>query len=177
MIKFSVAFLGIIAAALSAYYILGLYPVVLVQGEVINHRNFEKSLSASKNYYLNAQGTYGREQASILGSAEFENELKRSVLEKMIENALINFQPVDQTEVERRVSGLIKDKNLDQAATALYGLSFDDLKAQLLVPEAKKEIIMEQYGPGWLEEAKKQANIKVFLGGFDWDGQRVILEK
>ncbi len=65
---------------------------------------------------------------------------------------------------------------LKAATDRLYGLSLDDFKKLVLLPQAKKDLILKHYEADnagiqklW-DSVRTAAKIKVYYPGFYWDG-------
>lgn len=174
MIKFFVVFLGIIAFGLSAYYIMGLNPVILVNGDIIKSRDLKLAVGTAENYYGQVLATYNKSASSPLNDPQLKKEISRAVLEKMIENAILKQTPLDEGLVRERLDKALAAKNLEPAARTLYKMKFGEFVDLVLLPEVKKEIFLEQYGPDGLKNLKKEANINVLISGYEWDGEKLL---
>lgn len=187
----------ILAGLLVAVFVFGgylivskSYPVALVNSRPIALKFFEKDLSASVSYYKKILETY---QSSSSGAFSLDSktrsEIKRSLLEKLIEESLI------RSELERRLSEKeIKDivgrkigeaaanADLEKGAEILYGFSLEEFKEKVLTPQAEREILEarlfleKENFDDWLKKEKAAANVMIFIGSFSWNGEGVVVK-
>lgn len=170
------------------------YPVALVNSRPIALKSFERNFFASVNYYKKILETYqGGYSGAFSLDSKTRNEIKRLLLEKLIEESLI------RSELERRLSEKeIKDivgrkieeaaanADLGKGAEILYGFSLEEFKEKVLTPQAEREILearlfLENSSSvggfeNWLKNEKAAANVMIFIGGLSWDGKGVILK-
>ncbi len=164
------------------------YPVAFVNWRPIAVKNFETDYSSARVYYQKALETYDRNQAVVLDSMEIQKELKRAVLDKLIENVLIEEElkkRLNNDEIEKMVAGkideAIKGRDIKKEVEMLYGLSLEEFKERFLKPQAKSEIfasrlLLENKNfDEELKKIKKEAKVMVFLAGFKWNGEEVII--
>ena len=67
---------------------LGLYPVVLVSKSIITSRQFNKVIASSLFYYQKTFSVYAT--SAPINESGFQKEIKRAVLDKLIEDKIIN---------------------------------------------------------------------------------------
>ena len=177
-----------IIVVFGAYFILnGFYPIVLVDFKIINARNFNKDYSGALVYYKNALDVYARDSA-LINADEVKNELKRAVLDNLVENILIDkelkselsFSNIDEL-ADKKIEEATRGKSTKEEAKTLYGFSYEEFKDRVLIPQAKKEIFENRLflkGENFEEkiiEAKSKAKVMIFLSGFEWNGKEVII--
>ncbi len=162
------------------------YPVAVVNWRIVPYYSFKASHDAALAYYGKALETYDRDQKPLLENEGMVKQIKATVLEKLIEDTLIDG------ELERRSSRKEIDQIIDkkiQAATAgadlkkevetLYGLNLADFSNVILKPQAEREtlegrlLLENKKISDWLAEAKAKGNITILLSGFRWDGKGV----
>ena len=174
---------GIIAA------LMGYWPVAFVNFRPITYSSFEKTYSAANNLYLNNLKAY-KEDSSLADSADVQNELKRSTLETLIENEVVD-QELSKRYKSSDLSRLIQEKldktNVDspqiqKGSEILYGLSADDFKDIILTAKAKQEIMQgnlfgeNQNYDSWLRQEKMNSKVIIFIPGFRWNNGEVELK-
>ncbi|MEK7549130.1 MAG: hypothetical protein AAB496_01400 [Patescibacteria group bacterium] len=179
--------LGVITI-FGAYFILSdFYPVALVDFKIINARDFNKDYSGALIYYKNALDVYVRDSA-LINADEVKNELKRAVLDNLIENILIDkelkselsFSDIDEL-ADKKIEEATRGKSVKEEAKTLYGFYYEEFKDRVLIPQAKKEILEERLFSKRenfeekIIEAKSKAKVMIFLSGFEWNGKEVII--
>src|SRR3989344_241693 len=82
--KFAITFLSLISVGLLTYFIAnqGWYPIAIVNGKFITERDLRKEYSAAARYYAEAFNL-GQETKLL------KKEIRRAILDKLIENVLI----------------------------------------------------------------------------------------
>jgi hypothetical protein len=182
--------ISLVVAAVSAIVVLTkFYPVVFVNWRPIAVKSFETDYSSARIYYQKALETYDRNQAVVLDSTEIQKELKRAVLDKLIENVLIEEElekRLKNDDVEKmvaeKIKEAIKEKDIKKEVETLYGLSLEEFKERFLKPQAKSEIFVSRLllenknFDEELEKIKKEAKVAIFLPGFKWNGEEVIMK-
>lgn len=170
------------------------YPVALVNSRPIALKFFEKDLSASVNYYKKLLETYrsGSSGAFSLDS-KTRNEIKRLLLEKLIEESLIRSElekRLSEKEIKdivgRKIEEAAANADLEKGAEILYGFSLEEFREKVLAPQAEREILearlfLEKGPPvggfdDWLKKEKAAANVMIFIGGFSWNGEGVVVK-
>jgi hypothetical protein len=179
----------VVAAVLAIVVLTEFYPVAFVNWRPIAAKSFETDYSSARIYYQKALETYDRNQAVVLDSLEIQKELKRAVLDKLIENVLIEEElekRLKNDDVEKmvaeKIKEAIKEKDIKKEVETLYGLSLEEFKERFLKPQAKSEIfasrlLLENKNfDEELKKIKKEAKAAIFLPGFKWNGERVIMK-
>jgi len=188
LFKFFFSLILIIGGGLGLYFYFNVraYPVAIVNSAgMISADEFEKGYQGVVHYYRAAVKTYAKDSGpKELTEADLQ-ELRRAVLDSLIENKII------AAELERRVGGemssLISQKiaqvgvdtaKLAPAAEALYGFKFEDFKNLILDPQARREILAEKFAAekkdfgAWLKEQRLSSSV-VILNGLSWKEGRV----
>lgn len=183
---FFVTFLTLIFMGLLGYYILhsGYYPIAIVNGELIGAYRLNKESSARYTYYTRTAAISG---IDVRENNSFIVELRQSVLSGLIDETIINqelrklFNSDIQAVAERRVGEHEAEiGELDTVASVLYGLSLEDFKKIVLVPQAKKDLLREKLAERgndadkWIIDAKKSARVRIFSTRFSWNGAAVV---
>ena len=90
------------------------------------------------------------------------------------------------TTLDKKADDLVKQSidqspnlQLDTAARKLYGLSAEDFKELVLIPQAKRDLLTERFKDNqeqlnqmW-EDLVKTADIKVYYPGYKWEGGEI----
>lgn len=180
-----IIFVSIMAAGICAVFLVsqGYYPVAMVQNSFVSERTFNEEYQAASLYYKNAMKTYGSllNQSSTLSDMDIEV----SVMDQIIEDRIIRDKAQKEVGgdlgelINSKVGKYASDENLAKAATALYGLNIKSFMANILVPQATREILTGRLSlrgekiDEWLVSAKKSARVVIFSPQFRWDGERV----
>ncbi len=178
-------FSGLFVCGLAVILIIssGLYPIALVNGKFLSARTLEDHLQAESIYYQNFLKTYTTPDTKI--EKITVEDLKKFILTKLIENVLVNNEVEKKLGndlnviIEDRIQKITQDQKLEKAATAIYGLTFEDFREEILVPLAKEDILAGrlflegQNFDDWLASAKKLSKVKIFSTNFYWDGEEV----
>ncbi|MDO8466529.1 MAG: SurA N-terminal domain-containing protein [bacterium] len=186
--KYFTTFLLILFVGLGAYYMVhfGYYPVAIVNSSLVTANRFETEYAVAYHYYLRALGS---NKDSDPRSRGFKRELRRAVLEDLVDQSLIKNDLVfrvgkDLPEiVENKImtAQKIDLKTIEETAKMLYGLSLADFKSLVLVPQAQKEILQgrlfleKKDYEKWLQEAKKNAKVFIVTPEFYWQDMGVKL--
>ena len=181
--KFAITFLSLISAGLVIYFIAnqGWYPIAIVNGKFITERDLRKEYSAAARYYAEAFNL-GQETKLL------KKEIRRAILDKLIENVLIYDELKEKLggDMASAVSSKLQNLNMDEtqvgeATTVLYGLTFQEFKDIILIPQATREILEvylleEKKDIGdWLAEARAGASITLWIKEFSWKNNQLII--
>lgn len=184
-----IIFIGLICLGLVAIFLIssGYYPILSVNSRLLSARRFWKDYQANAVYYQNLISIYGA-AATLTNSSDTistAEDLKVSVLNKIIENSLISEQVkkelgADAEEIiQNKIKNLENDEVLKIGAQKMYGLSYDDFKNEILIPKAEQEILAGRLFlkgdklENWLLSQKKSSRVKLFSSEFYWDGLSV----
>ena len=161
-------FIGFIILFIGGFGILGiaqagLYPVAIIGSDIIWAKELNQATSAALTYYakLGAQIT-----------PQIHKEVKRAVLDKITENALIlkNLEKDGgRIELEAAVDEILKKysamPDLGPAAAQLYGLELEDFYEMVLIPQAQHELLEKKLSAknqkfnDWLTAEKQAASV------------------
>ncbi len=188
-----IVFIGLICLGLAAIFLIssGYYPILSVNSRLLSARKFWKDYQANTVYYQNLISVYGSTAIFGNSSGTISNaeDLKISVLNKIIENSLISEQVkkelgADAEEIiQNKIKSLETDEVLKLSAQKMYGLSYDDFKDEILIPKAEQEILTGRLFlkgdklEDWLLSQKKSSRVKLFSSEFYWDGVEVKQNK
>lgn len=167
----------------------GIYPVALVGFKPIFAKDFNKNYSASMVYYEKALKTYAKD-SQTLEANEIKKEIKRAVLDNLIESILIERElkkELNQKDfnnlVEKKIGEIAESLTINKATETLYGFSFDEFKKRVLEPQAKKEILSDRLFLASIDfdermkSVRSQANIMIFFPGLSWNGEEAVSSK
>ncbi len=194
MVKFWIFILTIAALIIGGIYLIlsRSYPAAIVNYQIIAVRDFYADYRASMTYYKNALDVYNEKDFAALESGEVKLEIQRAVLESLIEDILIDKELKSQIGfvelkkiVNRKIEESVGGQKIQEAVETLYGLSFEEFRERVLVPQAKREILegrlFLQNPPvapdEFLRKLKSKARVLIFLPDFEWNGKEVIIKK
>lgn len=163
----------------------GFYPIALVGGTPIFKRTWQKAEDAAKNFERAQAQTRGAEPVdfSSTNNRELLLDTKRGTLLFLIEDAVIRekggevIEGVGTLSRERVAEAMRSSVNPEQAARAVYGLSLNDFRDLVLLPQARRDVLQEalaeknQDFDTWLRKAKKEVKLRLFFTPFIWDGE------
>ena len=186
--RFTIAFLAIIFAALACVTLVRLnyYPVAIIGNHVIGARQFMKDYAAVEAYYENALRTYAAATSTAPLQKPTGKDIEAHVLNQLVEMVLVGDGAKKEAggDLDSLVKGKLSPYDADSAfqhsAEVLYGLPFSDFKAEVLVPQAERDILKgrlflkgEKFDD-WLVSAKRSARVIIFSPAFYWDGEKVV---
>lgn len=170
-------------------------PVAKVNGHVISRSDFNKEYQAMYNYSYAAVRTYGdAKQLAQFNSKENSDALKVGALEQLIDSVLIHDEVAHRlgANVDTIVAGRVDaasttTDDFKNAAAAIWGISFGEVRSRFLIPMAESEFLREQLGETsstatndpidkWLATAKQEANVTILDSGFAWSQNGVGLK-
>ena len=179
-IFFAILGLGIIALyCISAGY----YPIAIVNGNIITAKTFINDYGVASVYYQSLLKAY--ENSSSTSQTLTQVQIQQDVLSGIIENILIDNGAREEMgkDIDRLVGEKVSEataiQGIEKAARTVYGLSLDDFKKKILVPQAERDILTGslflkgQKMEDWLVAKKKSSTIIILSGKFYWDGENV----
>lgn len=196
--KLYIVFLVIIGLGTAAVYFVsaGYYPIAVVNGSIITANTFINNYDTASMYYGNFLKTYGSVNSQQATSTQIETssstpevltpgQIQKSVLAGLIENILIEKgarqemgKDLDRL-VAEKVSQAVEVPEIEKAVRTIYGLSLNDFKKNVLVPQAERDILTGslflkgQKMEDWLAAEKKSSRVVILSGKFYWNGEDV----
>lgn len=177
MLKYLLSFIILLSAGWGSYAVIhnNIYPVAVVNFKMISKKNFETASLSALNYYK-------KMKKPNVSDADFEKEIRRATLDKLIENILIS-EEVNGAEVDNQLASLIvQNKDLENGIAVAYGISWDNFKNFILRPQVAEEILQKKLKelkkdfPLWLKNKKTDARVFLLVSNFKWSGERVELK-
>lgn len=175
------ALVGILLIGGIAFVALGYYPVLLVNGTPVSARRFFQNVRSASVYEARLIETYPQSVSSTP-----RREIEAEVLNNLVEEALLNDEfhrevgREADTLVEEKLQNLSEHADLFQNTKMLYGLSMEEFRQAVLVPQAEKDILRGRLflkGESideWMEAARHAAHVTVLSAKFYWDGKRIV---
>jgi hypothetical protein len=164
---------------------IGWYPIALVNSQLVWGSTVEKEYASALKYYSQMLNTYKGKEVSNQQIKKIKKEVKQATLDKIIEKMIIanNANELIGDEksklIEAKVKKYLQDPKLKAAASALFNLSFDDFKTIILIPQAERELLEEQFSSenrdfnNWLKNQKKKAKVYLFTKEYTWTDQGI----
>ena len=174
-------------------YVGGYYPQATINGAWVFKKDIDFEL-ASVNRVAH---TYQTLIQKDVGDLTKQGELKRLVIEKIIEDTLVaqtthENPALENAAKEKMIAALDQFKNyetddLNQVSKVMYGMSFKEAKEKVLLPQARIDVIREKYAGAtstsnleteqtigmFLQELKSNADIKFYFIPFRWDKEKL----
>ncbi|OGF62179.1 hypothetical protein A2662_04620 [Candidatus Giovannonibacteria bacterium RIFCSPHIGHO2_01_FULL_45_33] len=176
--KYIIILAIVILLAGAAVWYFGFAPVMSVEGKNVSIGEFSKIKGAISRY---------DEVSHAVGTTTLPVELNRRALSNIIEIMLVD-KLVSETDpsINQRAEDVVKEalagnKNfsLADAAERLYGLSEKDFMDLVLIPQAKRSLLLDHFkddptklNDAW-ENINKTADIKIYYPGYYWESGEV----
>jgi len=174
------------AGGVSLYYVAnqGFFPVAIVNSKLISAKTLNQEYAAAFKYYSAVLDTYSGKNSET-DFLESRKEIKRAVLDKIIEDTLVygELKRAVGKDLAAIVDNKIGDKsegqNLKEAALTLYGLDAGDFRKLVLAPQARREILAgrlyleKKDFNQWLAAARVNARVIILSPGFEWKDGKV----
>ncbi len=167
----------------------GSYPVAFVGGRSITLRDFKKDSEITIFYYKKASETYDPGNMVVVNSPEAKKEIERAVLDKLVENVLIDRELEKRLKngeieemVNKKIENIISGKDVEKQVKTLYDIPLNDFKERLLKPQAKQEILSDRLllenvnFDDWLKQAKSESKVIILLTDFEWKNNKVVIK-
>lgn len=183
--------LSLILAIIFGFFVVvtttSFYPVALVDGSILFLRTWHKAEEASRrftNLDLQSRGAPTIDFADP-GAAEILLDIKKGTLTFLIEDIILiqeGKRVIEGFEVlsrERVVEALKGGGDSEKAAQRVYGLSFQDFRGLVLMPQARRDVLKEalqekgQDFEEWFRGVKKGKEVRLFFVPFSWNGELV----
>ena len=173
--------LGIVGGGIVLYAVVAsdIFPAAIVGSDVISTGEHTKQFVAAKQYYEAA----AQANKVKLEPASFVAELRRASLDKLIENRLIQTEvrrayPDAEAAAQQRVVVALPENDTNRTALKkIYGLSVPDFRRMVLLPEARREFLVQKMGgteaAALIARLKKAARVMIFSPKFSWTGSEV----
>lgn len=189
--KFFVSAIVVGAIIIFAIVILlgNFWAAAFVNKSAISHSDVEDYYNAALHFYQ-AEVKFKKEDLSYFNSDEARKEIKKAVLQSLIEDKLIE-EELNRVLDKKILNIMINEKiaktdfgtdNFSKGVEMLYGLSPDKAKEILLVPKAKEEILgvrlmaENKKLEDWLRDKKLASSIIITLSNFYWEDGEVKID-
>jgi len=165
------------------------YPIAFVNWRPISLKSFKADYATAIFYYQRLLETYNKNQAPVIDSSEIQQEIKRAVLDKLIENTLIHQELESRLKnnelekmVENKIEESLKGKDIEKEVKTLYNLSLNEFKKRILKPQAEEEILNSRLllenknFDDYIKEIKSKTKVIILLPGFEWKNEQVVIK-
>lgn len=178
---------AILLTAFLAISITGFYPVALVDGSPIFYRAWRKAEDASRRFANAELARRGARPINFAaeGNAAFLLEGRKETLAALMEDAIITregeryMDDFSGRSEAHMAEALRSAPNLKRAVASLYGISYDDFKKLVLLPQARRDVLSEELESQglnfdeWARDAKRRARVRLLFVPFHWNGERI----
>lgn len=160
------------------------YPILAVNGSAVSARRFYKNYRAALFYQENLVKTYNQGQSVIEPVSQLD--LETMTLNQLVETKLIDAGVRREvgSDLKYLLAGKIEkydqSQDLKSATMSIYGMPYSDFREEVIVPQAKRDILAGRlYLRGenieeWLAREKETARVVVFSKRFRWDGAKIV---
>lgn len=175
--KYIVVSVIVLLAAGTAIWFFWSAPVMSVEGKQVSTGEFLKIKSAISHF-----NSVSRASATSTLPAELNRQVLGNLIEIMLVNKMVaETDPTINQRAEDLVRQVVADNasfSVSEAANRLYGLSEKDFTDLVLIPQAKRNLLLAHFKDDqaklndlW-DTTNKIANIKIYYPGFYWaDGE------
>lgn len=185
-----IVFSLLVALGVSAYVFVNsaYYPIAFVNFRPITAGAYDEEFKAAFTYYSQALATYvPKEGEEPVDVEKLRRDLRVATLNDLIENALVEEEL--KSRVGKELPALVDKKllsvNLDKkelpaAVKNLYGLSVEEFRRLVLIPQARREILAsrlteeQKVYETWIGEVKEKARVAILVEGIAWNGREAV---
>lgn len=154
---------------------MGWFPVARVEGATIYYRDLKTYMKAGELF---------RTQSGAPPSPPGE-DIKRAMLEELIIRGIVKNSSSEfgetsiNEEVHTYLEKLLSSVNrggLTEAAAKLYGMSLDDFKERVMIPQLREVVVRKRVEASgkdyavWLEERARGAQVSIYFLPYRWSG-------
>ena len=187
MKKLYIILIGLVFLGFGALNLIriGWYPIALVNSQLVWGSTVEKEYASAIKYYSQMLHTYKGEDVGKKQIKKIKQEIRQATLDKIIEKIIISNNSSELIGdkkpklIAAKVKKYLQDPKLKAAASALFNLSFNDFKTVILIPQAERELLEEQFSSenrdfnNWLKNQKKKAKVYLFTKEYTWTEQGI----
>lgn len=157
----------------------GFVPVLRIEGKNVSYIYFLKLYGAFESYdKLSRHEPVGSKEIT---RRAFFKIIEDKMLDILVTKTNADFMRKSEELVERAI---LETKNLElgEASRTLYGLSAAEFKKLVLVPQAKKDLLVKhyEYNPAELEKlwnaTAQNLKVKIYYPGFYWENGEVKIK-
>ncbi len=178
----------LVACVIAVVIAFGYYPIASVNGHLVSAATFRTQLAAARTYARSARTTYQDVPSTTIQFAATDDaDLARVVLDTVVENSLVHegLHTVVGTGADNIVTEKVDQYgsggDLASASKALFGLSLDTFRSEILVPQAEREVLGSKlFLEGktittWTQDARVAATVRLYSPQYSWDGTQVVV--
>ncbi len=176
--NFKIGLVVLLFLGLSSFYVVhyGFYPIAIMNGEIVLARDYYQIVNSGYVFYTSALATYQKVKLSVPDANKLYQDITKASFDKLIEQKLIDKEFL----LRNGISGKalvdktllsIKNDNLKEPVAKLYGLTLPEFKKIILEPQAKRELLIEDFKVrqenfnDWLNNAKNNVRLRVLIPG------------
>ncbi len=166
--------------------------VALVDGKIIWKKDMDETVNLMIKYY----DTDSHHSVTEISDSEFFqdkdllNRMQKEALARIIDYKILiselekinpDWKDLATAKIDDAISQTESADKFEEGIKAIYGMSFNDFKSKVLMPQAQFEIISDELKNDgkeydqWIKDKKKETEIKIFIDGLMWkDGEVVV---
>ncbi len=174
--KIIILIIGVLIVAGAAAMTFGFLPVINVAGKSISLSQYLKVESALSQFDRVSQKTPST--TADIKKRTMGNLVEQKFLDILIENTDKNlYAKADKLVADTMEQSAAKGVSIKDAAYKIYGLSVKDFTDIILIPQAKRDVLLEYFGndSAKLQQAwtdiYKNTKVKIYYPGYYWDGE------
>lgn len=165
----------------------GFYPVAVVDGSPVFYRTWQRAEGAAIKFAQTSARMAGQAPPDLSRqeNAELLLGIKRDTLTFLIEDRIIGISGSRVlNEFEARADAKIEEalrasSQVEAGAKLAYGLGPEDFRELVMLPQARKDVLMETFRARgqnyeeWIALARRSTSVKLYFVPFSWDGEKV----
>ena len=172
------------AAIFSAVVITtGFYPIVFIDyTPALSMRTWKRAEMGARNFTNAGFLKAGKRSIDFRNPLydDIRNTIARDTLIFLVEDEILSREgkkKYDEFEhtVEEKIKNAVAGKTLTASVGKLYGFTFGDFETFVLYPQARREVMRDDFGDeeqfaAWFEDAKKKHRVNFFFMPYTWEG-------
>lgn len=142
--------------------------------------------SASSGNETNISGSDFLKDEYLLKNVQKEaltRIIEYKILSMELENINPDWRKSAQSKIDSAISKIDEKNNFEQGIVYLYGMSLNDFKGKILIPQAQFEILSDELKKQnknydqWMKDKKKNIDIRIMIDGLEWKNGEVQISQ
>lgn len=187
---FYIGLVGLVIIGGGIFYIVHYrqFPTAVINGSMIFADEFERVAFSALQFYVKSTEATKRRALTQEEVDALYSEIRRATLDKLMSERLVD------NELARRFGGNVEEmageklvvadtERLRDVIAPLYGMTFEEFRMLLLLPEAKREVLNDalrdesRSAESWLNDARRNARVIMLLPNLVWKNGGVEISK
>ncbi len=170
-----------VVVVVAGMWIVGFYPVAMVQHTPIFAHEYRVNLAMASSYY---EGVAWLTESDRISPDDLEMILKEIVVTGLIDEVMVTRYLSDElgkttynNRLEERVAELAQDGEFMAQLGSIMDASDKDVRAYFLRTKVRYEMldeIIEEDVLTWLDQQRPNADIQVYVPELVWNGSEVV---